>query len=196
MNVDPVLPSRERVTTSLGERLRAWAERFETDEGLDVHVQRLERVTQPLSARAADVALTGKWIGHALHPLLTDFPLGAFLSASYLDLFGGEDSEGASDKLLGFGLAMTLPTALAGAAEWRTADRRSKRVGVVHAALNGGVGTLYLASLVARRNEHRKLGVALGVGGGLLAWVSGYLGGHLSLVRGIGVETPQAQPDV
>jgi uncharacterized membrane protein len=187
---DPVQPSHERDRTSLGRRLRGWAERFETNESLDPHVERLERATGPLGSSTADTVLTGKWIGHALHPLLTDFPLGSFLSASYLDVFGGDDSKGASDKLIGFGLAMTLPTALAGAAEWRTADGRSKRVGVVHAALNGGVGTMYLASLVARRKNHRRLGVALGIGGGLLAWASGYLGGHLSLVRGIGVETP------
>lgn len=47
------------------------------------------RLARPLTRRAAlhDV-LAGLPIGHALHPLLTDFPLGAWLSASILDLTG------------------------------------------------------------------------------------------------------------
>jgi hypothetical protein len=71
-------------------------------------------------------------------------------------------------------------------ADWSEADRESKRVGVVHAGLNSAVAGFYASSLVARRKEHHDIGVAFGVCGGLLAWASGYLGGHLSLVRDAG----------
>lgn len=35
-------------------------------------------------------ALSGAWLGHALHPALTDVVLGSFLSATLLDLLGGD----------------------------------------------------------------------------------------------------------
>ena len=156
-----------------------------------------------LVARASDgvlrsprltALLRGEQIGHALHPLLTDFPLGSFLSATLLDLFGGRRARPAATGLVAFGVAMTLPTAASGLAEWRTAGEASRRVGVVHAAVNTTAATLYTASLVARlRGRHRR-GVALAVGGGSAAWVGGYLGGHLSLVRKIGTADPAFGP--
>ncbi|MBW3651387.1 MAG: hypothetical protein KY458_12550, partial [Actinobacteria bacterium] len=36
--------------------------------------------------------LSGTWLGHPLHPLLTDVPIGAWASALVLDLFGGEQT--------------------------------------------------------------------------------------------------------
>jgi hypothetical protein len=32
-------------------------------------------------------ALSGTWLGHALHPLLTDVVIGSFVSATLLDLW-------------------------------------------------------------------------------------------------------------
>lgn len=71
-------------------------------------------------------------------------------------------------------------------ADWSQADQESKRVGDAHAILNTAVFGLYAASLGARRRRHYRMGETLGLGGGLIAWVSGYLGGHLSLVRDAG----------
>src|SRR5918995_5426690 len=36
-------------------------------------------------------ALSGTWLGHALHPLLTDLPIGTWTSAVLLDWLGGAD---------------------------------------------------------------------------------------------------------
>lgn len=171
----------------LGARLRCWAEGFEHDNSLDGHVRRLQGVAGLLvGSRRRLGFLQGRWLGHSFHPLLTDFPLGAWASASFLDLFGKENTRPASKMLVAFGLAAAVPTALAGMADWSEADRESKRVGVVHAGMNSAVAGFYASSLVARRKQHHRLGVALGVCGGLIAWVSGYLGGHLSLVRDAG----------
>ena len=103
-----------------------------------------------------------------------------------LDLFGRKNTRPAAEALVAFGFAAAIPTALAGLADWSEADRESRRVGVVHASLNSAVAGFYASSLMARRKEHHGVGVALGVCGGLLAWASGYLGGHLSLVRDAG----------
>jgi hypothetical protein len=127
--------------------------------------------------------LGGRWLGHAFHPLLTDFPLGAWMSASLLDVLPGGDHDVASRRLLTFGLLAALPTVVTGWSYWLQADRRQRRVGVVHALTNGTAASLYAASLVARRCGRRRLGVALGIGGGLTATVGGFFGGHLSTAR-------------
>jgi uncharacterized membrane protein len=171
----------------LGAPLRSWAEGFEGDSRLDGPARRLQGTAAILvgSGRRLNF-LRGRWLGHSFHPLLTDFPLGAWASASFLDLFGRKNTRPAAEALVAFGLAAAIPTALAGLADWSEADRESRRVGVVHASLNSAVAGFYASSLMARRKKHHGVGVALGVCGGLLAWASGYLGGHLSLVRDAG----------
>ena len=48
-------------------------------------------------------ALSGTWLGHALHPLLTDLPIGTWTSAVLLDWLGGERAEPAADRLIALG---------------------------------------------------------------------------------------------
>ena len=162
--------------------------RLEEEERIDVAGRALRTLAGTVlrSPRAA-AALRGTWLGHALHPLVTDFPLGAWMSASFLDLFGGPDSRRPARRLIGFGLLVSLPTAASGLAEWQvTTGRAARRVGVVHAAVNTTATVLYGSSWVVRRRGSHRIGVALGVGGGLVATLGGYLGGHLSLVRKVG----------
>lgn len=164
----------------------------------------IDRGARPLQS-VADAALRsqgvgdglrGTWLGHALHPLLTDFPLGAWMSASFLDLFGGPDARGPARRLVGFGLLVAAPTAASGLAEWQTTSSTgARRVGVVHAAVNTTATVLYGSSWVARRRGSHRLGVALGVGGGLVATLGGYFGGHLSLVRKVGTADAAFGPD-
>src|SRR5919106_6781546 len=81
-------------------------------------------------------ALSGTWLGHALHPLMTDVVIGSFLSATLLDALGGEDDDEAAQRLIGVGLAAYGPTALAGFNDWadtEMADEAARRVGLVHA---------------------------------------------------------------
>ncbi len=174
---------------ALGEKLRSWAERLEIRGELDSGVERLEKLAGLLRERP-DLKrfLQGDWLGHSLHPLMTDFPLGAWMSASLLDLFGGAETRKASEGLIAFGVALSIPTALAGMSDWTDTNQRTKRVGVVHASMNAGITLLYVLSFGARRRGHHQLGVVLGLTGGTISFVSGYLGGHLSLVRGAGVD--------
>jgi nitrite reductase/ring-hydroxylating ferredoxin subunit/uncharacterized membrane protein len=136
-------------------------------------------------------ALSGTWLGHALHPLLTDVVIGAWTSASMLDLMGGRGTEDAARKLVGVGLAAYGPTALTGMTDWSDSEIGEdaiRRVGIVHAATNGTAAALYALSYRARRKGNRGAGTALGLAGAALISAGGYLGAHMSYQQGVGVD--------
>jgi len=134
--------------------------------------------------------LSGTWIGHALHPLLTDVPIGTWTSATLLDLFGGRASRPAAQRLIGVGLAAAAPTAWTGWSDWadsEPADDAVRRIGIVHAAANGTAALLYGASFAARRRGAHASGVLLGLAGAGAMGAGGWLGGDLAFARGVGV---------
>jgi uncharacterized membrane protein len=168
--------------------LRDGVERIEQAAVLDRLAQQARPVAERMASGEAGAALSGRWLGHALHPVLTDLPLGCWIGSSLLDLVGGRGARGASRRLIGWGLLFVPPTAASGLVDWSSIDeRRTSRVGVVHAVGNVVVATLYLASWQQRRRRHHLTGVALGLAGGVLAVGTGYLGGHLSFGRGAGI---------
>ncbi len=137
--------------------------------------------------------LHGAWLGHPLHPLLTDLVIGTWTSALLLDLAGGRHARPAADRLLAAGLASYPPTALTGVSDWSGAeagDPAVRRVGLVHAASNSVALGLQLQSLRSRRRGNRARGVALSLAANATLGLAGYLGGHMSYVQGVGVERP------
>lgn len=144
-------------------------------------------VQQAVGQGALKDLLSGTRLGHPLHPLMTDIPIGTLASATVLDLLAKERGEHAADMLVGLGLLSALPTAAAGAADWSDSYGPDQRVGAVHAVANViGLG-LYGWSLRARRRGDRRTATALGVAGMTSMAVGGYLGGYLSHSRGVGV---------
>jgi nitrite reductase/ring-hydroxylating ferredoxin subunit/uncharacterized membrane protein len=142
-------------------------------------------VRAAISPGAAKDAISGTWLGHALHPPLTDVVIGSLLSATMLDLVGADGA----DRLTGIGIAAAVPTALTGANDWadtEIADDSVRRVGLVHASANTAALVLYAASAAARRSGARGRGTALALAGAAVMSVSGYLGGHMSYTRGVG----------
>jgi nitrite reductase/ring-hydroxylating ferredoxin subunit/uncharacterized membrane protein len=136
--------------------------------------------------RTKDV-LHGVWLGHPLHPLLTDLPIGFWTSAFVLDLVGGRRARPAADALVGLGVTTALPTAAAGLADWSELNQPERRSGLVHASANLAATVLYALSFVARRRGRRTGGIALAVAGATAATVGGFLGGHLTFRRAAGV---------
>jgi nitrite reductase/ring-hydroxylating ferredoxin subunit/uncharacterized membrane protein len=163
------------------------AERLGADDRLDrVAVPVGDAVRQRLDRQPVKDLLSGTWLGHPLHPLLTDLPIGFWTSAFTLDLVGGRRTRRAATQLVAWGLASAVPTALSGAADWGDTTGAERRVGAVHAAANTTALALYAASWWARvRGRHRR-GVALGLAGATAATVGGYLGGHLVQAFGVG----------
>ena len=103
------------VWTSPSRRLELAVHRIQRSRSLDALGRALavgfSRVIRPGGLKDL---LSGTWLGHPAHPILTDVPIGAWTSAFVLDVAGGETARDASDALIGFGVLAALPTALTG----------------------------------------------------------------------------------
>jgi nitrite reductase/ring-hydroxylating ferredoxin subunit len=141
-------------------------------------------------------ALSGTWLGHQLHPVLTDLPIGAWMMASALDVTAGSAGAPAARRLVGLGVLAALPTAASGASDWADTYGAEQRVGLVHGLSNLAATLLQVTSWEARRRGQRLTGVALSGAGLGIAVGSSYLGGHLTLVRGVGVNHTAFEPAV
>lgn len=159
-------------------------EQAEKLDGLVGLGQRVARWLRP--GRTRDV-LHGVWLGHPLHPVLAQAPLGLWLSATALDAW--PDGERASRRLVALGLAATAPAVLAGTADWSEQHEQQMRVGTVHALANAAAIGIYTASLTAR-GRRRSMGLRLA--GLATAGVAGLLGGHISFRLAGGAN--QAEP--
>lgn len=158
---------------------------------LDGPVRALEPLIQAGFGRGTRGSLLrGEWLGHAVHPLLTDVVLGTWTSASVLDLIGGADAASSARKLVGTGLLAAGPTAWAGWAEWSAAGSRDKRVGLVHAVTNAIAIGIYAASWIARRRGRDDTGGRLALAGAAVSGVGAYLGGHLTEARKVASRHP------
>ena len=133
-------------------------------------------------------ALSGTWLGHALHPLLTDLPIGFWTSAWVLDHVGGTRAAPAARTLVGLGVLSAVPTAITGASDYADTEGKERRVGLVHAVANTTALACYSVSYVQRRRGRRGKGILWCWIGAAAATAGGHLGGHLIAGRGVGVD--------
>jgi nitrite reductase/ring-hydroxylating ferredoxin subunit/uncharacterized membrane protein len=143
--------------------------------------------------------LNGTWLGHPLHPVLTDIPIGAWSITVILDAMdaGGPRRQGiraASDASLALGIAGAVGAAVTGLTDWSDTDARPRRTGMAHALINAGALLLFTASFVARRRGNRTSGKALAAAGLLTASAAAYIGGELVSHEQIGVDHTAAKP--
>ena len=134
--------------------------------------------------RLLDVLL-GRPLGHALHPALTDLPIGLWAGTVICDAVGEDTAAGV---LGAAGCAAAVATAITGIADWTVSDGRERRLGLLHGLVNSAGLALELTALGARvagrRGAARRLSVTgLGVGAAA-AWV----GGELVFGRGLRVD--------
>jgi nitrite reductase/ring-hydroxylating ferredoxin subunit/uncharacterized membrane protein len=149
----------------------------------------VKRVIRPKWAR--DV-LHGVPIGHPVHPLAVQVPLGAWISAAVLDALPGNDR--AAAVLIGVGTGTAVPSAVAGFTDWTQLHPQQQRVGLVHAAANITATSLYAASLVARAQGRRGSGKVLAYLGLAVVGAGGFLGGHLTYRQAAGVNHSEDVP--
>lgn len=143
-------------------------------------------------AKLKDV-LHGAWLGHALHPALVAAPIGAWTTASVLDMVGARRG---ADTAIGFGILAALPAAAAGLVDWSYTEGKPRRIGLSHAALNGAALTCYGLSWMARRGGQRGIGIVFSTVGLGLVSAGGFLGGELSYSLGQGVNRNAWSPEV
>jgi nitrite reductase/ring-hydroxylating ferredoxin subunit len=175
--------------------------RLEQAKGLDRFVELGQRVARKLPPGKIRDGLNGVWLGHALHPVLVQAPLGAWLSAAVLDSWqaidarrgadGRPGAEHAARRLAAFGVLAVAPAALAGAADWSEQHEQQMRVGVVHLLAVTAAAGLYGASLAAGGPRR---GRGLRFAGLAVAGAGGLLGGHISFRQAGGVNHAEAVP--
>jgi uncharacterized membrane protein len=163
-----------------------------TSSSLDDVNERLVSTVQRVTGGPVRSLLSGTWLGHPLHPVLTDLPIGMWTSAFVLDLFGGRAARRPAQAFVGLGVVTALPTAASGLSDWAETTGPARRVGSVHAIANGvGLGAQIL-SWRARRRGHHTSGVVLSLLGATATTVAAALGGHLVYRMGIGVDAHAA----
>jgi nitrite reductase/ring-hydroxylating ferredoxin subunit/uncharacterized membrane protein len=135
----------------------------------------------PQAERVMDF-LHGRWLGHALHPVLTDLPIGMWTGSLLLDTVGAHKSAGV---LSAAGSAGAVGAAASGFADWSDTVGRDRRLGVLHGLLNlSGMG-LQVLSLSARLRRRKTSAMALSALGLTVSSAAAYLGGELVFGRGV-----------
>ncbi|MGW3483835.1 DUF2231 domain-containing protein [Rhodococcus indonesiensis] len=136
--------------------------------------------------------LHGTPVGHPLHPALVTVPIGAWTAAVAFDALRQPE---AARRLIGLGLLATPPTVLAGWVDWAHTDTVQRRVGLIHAVVNGTGAALMALSYRRRRRGPTAGAVTLSAAGAALIGLGGLLGGHLAYSLGANVhpaEVPNA----
>jgi nitrite reductase/ring-hydroxylating ferredoxin subunit/uncharacterized membrane protein len=135
--------------------------------------------------------LHGVWLGHPLHPVITDVPLGAWTLAAVLDTYelitGEETFRPGADAAVGVGLLGAVGAAVTGLNDWNSTYEKPRRVGAVHAICNLAATACYAFSWYQRRNGCRRAGLVSSFTGYALSAAGAWLGGHLVYHERIGV---------
>ena len=115
-----------------------------------------------IGPKVADL-LHGTWLGHPLHVVLTDVPLGSWTAAAVLDVL--EEKTGSSamgrgaDAAIALGLAGAAGAAITGLADWsQIGGGQPRRIGLAHGLLNATATACYVTSLCLRRTHSRRAG--------------------------------------
>ena len=167
--------------------------RLEDAEWLDPVSKKVRKVVKrAIRPKWARDVLHGVPIGHPVHPLAVQVPMGAWISAAVLDALPGNDK--ASALLIGVGTGAAVPSAVAGFTDWTQLHPQQQRVGLVHAAANITATGLYAASLVARARGSRGGGKVLAYLGLAVVGAGGFLGGHLTYRQAAGVNHSEEIP--
>jgi nitrite reductase/ring-hydroxylating ferredoxin subunit/uncharacterized membrane protein len=129
----------------------------------------------------------GRWMGHPLHPALSDLPIGLWAGALLLDVAGPEPGPGRDPVALftAAGITAAVATAATGIADWTVSDDQDRRVGLLHGVLQTAALGLQGLSLTARLAGYRRTARGLGAAGLAVTTGSAYLGGHLVFARAV-----------
>ena len=136
--------------------------------------------------------LHGTWIGHPLHVILTDIPIGAWTTAIVFDALDSMSRRRrytvAADAAVTLGLVGAVGAAATGLTDWQDVDPPARRIGLVHGLLNVASVALFAGSLFARRRGNRTSGRGLAALGYAVSMAAARLGGNLVYGQKVGVD--------
>jgi nitrite reductase/ring-hydroxylating ferredoxin subunit/uncharacterized membrane protein len=128
--------------------------------------------------------VNGSWLGHALHPVLTDVVIGGATVLALFDvaalLLGTKELDTASLVAVGLVALAALGAVATGLTDFKdthTGDERN--VVVLHGLINIVATTAYAASFFVRWGGAHDPGRWLSIVGVLILLVGGYIGGHV-----------------
>ena len=137
--------------------------------------------------------------GHPIHPMLVVFPSALFVVAFLCDLARLITGVSTPYSVLAYysiagGIVGALLAALPGFIDYLSLERPNlKRLGRLHMLTNSGVVLLFVINIYLRRpsgiaGQSKALPMILSSVGIVLLGVSGWLGGEMVYVHGVGVE--------
>jgi nitrite reductase/ring-hydroxylating ferredoxin subunit/uncharacterized membrane protein len=171
--------------------LVAWLDRLDWLRTLS---DRLTGVLGPVRERHQDNLVLelmhgGRWVGHPIHPALSDLPIGLWTGVMVLDAMDRDPAPrrgiDAAGMLSAAGILAAGATALTGLTDWTVSDDEDRRVGLLHGLLNTVALGLQGASLGTRMAGRRSTASALGAASLTVTAAAGYLGGHLVFTKGV-----------
>ncbi|MGH9411073.1 MAG: DUF2231 domain-containing protein [Vicinamibacterales bacterium] len=164
-------------------------------EPLSNAVREVYKAAGPAGEQAKN-AMHGVWLGHPLHPVFTDVPLGAWTTALALDAAANGDPglRRASTFAIGVGLLGALGAAVTGLTDWSETQGQSRRTGLVHGLLNITATSLMTAAYFQRRGSARETGRTCAWSGYAIAVAAAYLGGDLVYEQRLGVTHADIEP--
>ena len=127
--------------------------------------------------------LGGTWLGHPLHSVLTDVPIGALTLVIVFDVLG---QPVAADVALLVGVLAMLASAAAGYADYSTTDGRARVRATVHSSLMVVSLVVYAVSLAIRASgpSNRAVPIVLSLIGYLILAGGAFVGGDVAYLLG------------
>ncbi|HET9498006.1 MAG TPA: Rieske 2Fe-2S domain-containing protein [Candidatus Limnocylindria bacterium] len=128
--------------------------------------------------------VNGTWLGHPLHPVLTDVVIGGATLIAVFDLsvlvLGAEGLETASLVAVGFVALSALGATASGLTDFKDTHTGNERnVVVIHGLINIVATAVYVVSFLLRFGGSDDIGIWFSLGGVLILTVGGYIGGHV-----------------
>ena len=160
--------------------LVAWQDRWARPFGEFNH-RWLSALFRPI--RPVKDFLNGTWLGHPIHPAITDVPIGAFVVALILDLVGQRD--GAVVALV-VGQVTFVASLVTGLADYTDADGTARARATTHGTIMFVAGLVTALSLVGRTSlamDPTVATITLVIGLGILL-AGAFVGGDLVFLLG------------
>ena len=128
--------------------------------------------------------LVGRWLGHPLHAVLTDAPIGILFLVIVFDVLGDPS---AATVTLAVGILTMLAAALAGFADYADTDGKARERATLHATLMLTALVVYVVSLAARLgagSSASNVGIWTSILAFLVLASAAYVGGDVVYVLG------------